>query len=122
MQPAASGGVSCSPRSGGGAPNNAPNNPPTAAPRPPWLQVSIIYALPRLFVGSFTLVLPFFPTGTAERVRQPAPPPPPLPRAQHLPGTQPAQQKHEPHAQLPPVAHMGHPPHTQTLRCWRHRA
>lgn len=31
-------------------------------------QVSIIYALPRLFVGSFTLVLPFFPTGTAERV------------------------------------------------------
>jgi hypothetical protein len=32
-------------------------------------QISIIYALPRLFVGSFTLVLPFFPTGTAERVR-----------------------------------------------------
>lgn len=31
-------------------------------------QISIIYALPRLFVGSFTLVLPFFPTGTAERV------------------------------------------------------
>lgn len=31
-------------------------------------QLSIIYALPRLFVGSFTLVLPFFPTGTAERV------------------------------------------------------
>ena len=32
-------------------------------------QVSIIYQLPRLFVGSFTLVLPFFPTGTLERVR-----------------------------------------------------
>jgi hypothetical protein len=33
-------------------------------------QISIIYALPRLFIGSFTLVLPFFPTGTAERVGQ----------------------------------------------------
>lgn len=33
-------------------------------------QISIIYALPRLFIGSFTLVLPFFPTGTAERVRR----------------------------------------------------
>ena len=32
-------------------------------------QISIIYQLPRLFVGSFTLVLPYFPTGTAERVR-----------------------------------------------------
>ena len=31
-------------------------------------QMSVIYALPRLFVGSFTLVLPFFPTGTLERV------------------------------------------------------
>lgn len=31
-------------------------------------QISIIYQLPRLFVGSFTLVLPYFPTGTAERV------------------------------------------------------
>lgn len=31
-------------------------------------QISVIYALPRLFVGSFTLVLPFFPTGTMERV------------------------------------------------------
>lgn len=31
-------------------------------------QISIIYSLPRLFVGSFTLVLPYFPTGTAERV------------------------------------------------------
>eukprot|EP00887_Chlorella_sp_A99_P001310 scaffold14.g1310.t1 len=30
--------------------------------------ISIIYQLPRLFVGSFTLVLPYFPTGTAERV------------------------------------------------------
>lgn len=33
-------------------------------------QISIIYALPRLFISSFTLVLPFFPTGTAERVRR----------------------------------------------------
>jgi len=31
-------------------------------------QISVIYAFPRLFVGSFTLVLPFFPTGTHERV------------------------------------------------------
>ena len=31
-------------------------------------QLSIIYSLPRMFVGSFTLVLPFFPTGTAERI------------------------------------------------------
>jgi hypothetical protein len=32
-------------------------------------QISVIYQLPRMFVGSFTLVLPYFPTGTAERVR-----------------------------------------------------
>lgn len=31
-------------------------------------QLSVIYQLPRMFVGSFTLVLPYFPTGTAERV------------------------------------------------------
>ncbi|GAB2280501.1 ribose phosphate diphosphokinase subunit prs3 [Dionaea muscipula] len=31
-------------------------------------QLSIIYALPKLFVASFTLVLPFFPTGTFERM------------------------------------------------------
>lgn len=31
-------------------------------------QISVIYALPRLFISSFTLVLPFFPTGTLERV------------------------------------------------------
>lgn len=31
-------------------------------------QLSIIYQLPRMFVGSFTVVLPYFPTGTAERV------------------------------------------------------
>lgn len=31
-------------------------------------QLSIIYALPRMFVASFTLVLPFFPTGTLERM------------------------------------------------------
>eukprot|EP00884_Botryococcus_braunii_P022639 jgi/Botrbrau1/9059/Bobra.0376s0033.1 len=30
-------------------------------------QLSVIYQLPRMFVGSFTLVLPYFPTGTAER-------------------------------------------------------
>lgn len=30
--------------------------------------MSIIYALPRMFVSSFTLVLPFFPTGTSERM------------------------------------------------------
>ena len=39
-------------------------------------QISIIYALPRLFVGSFTLVLPFFPTGTMERVSGWLPPGP----------------------------------------------
>ena len=33
-------------------------------------QLSVIYQLPRMFVGSFTLVLPYFPTGTAERVRK----------------------------------------------------
>jgi hypothetical protein len=37
-------------------------------------QLSIIYQLPRMFVGSFTLVLPYFPTGTAERVRLSLPP------------------------------------------------
>ena len=31
-------------------------------------QLSVIYQLPRMFIGSFTLVLPYFPTGTAERV------------------------------------------------------
>ena len=31
-------------------------------------QLSVCYSLPRLFVKSFTLVLPFFPTGTMERV------------------------------------------------------
>ncbi|XP_021901333.1 ribose-phosphate pyrophosphokinase 4 isoform X4 [Carica papaya] len=31
-------------------------------------QLSIIYALPKLFISSFTLVLPFFPTGTFERM------------------------------------------------------
>ena len=31
-------------------------------------QLSVIMQLPRMFVKSFTLVLPFFPTGTAERV------------------------------------------------------
>lgn len=28
----------------------------------------MIYALPKLFIASFTLVLPFFPTGTSERM------------------------------------------------------
>ena len=34
-------------------------------------QLSIIYQMPRMFVSSFTLVLPYFPTGTAERVLAP---------------------------------------------------
>ncbi|KAL2543270.1 Ribose-phosphate pyrophosphokinase 3 [Abeliophyllum distichum] len=33
-------------------------------------QLSVIYALPKLFVSSFTLVLPFFPTGTYERMEE----------------------------------------------------
>ncbi|KAE8734712.1 Ribose-phosphate pyrophosphokinase 4 [Hibiscus syriacus] len=33
-------------------------------------QLSVIYNLPRLFVASFTLVLPFFPTGTFERMEE----------------------------------------------------
>lgn len=31
-------------------------------------QLSVSYALPKLFTSSFTLVLPFFPTGTSERM------------------------------------------------------
>ncbi|KAK9934615.1 hypothetical protein M0R45_021752 [Rubus argutus] len=31
-------------------------------------QLSVMYALPKLFIASFTLVLPFFPTGTSERM------------------------------------------------------
>jgi phosphoribosylpyrophosphate synthetase len=33
-------------------------------------QLSVIYALPRLFAASFTLVLPFFPTGSFERMEE----------------------------------------------------
>ncbi|KAK9104376.1 hypothetical protein Scep_021220 [Stephania cephalantha] len=33
-------------------------------------QLSVIYALPKLFISSFTLVLPFFPTGTSERIEE----------------------------------------------------
>ncbi|XP_022850006.1 ribose-phosphate pyrophosphokinase 4 isoform X1 [Olea europaea var. sylvestris] len=33
-------------------------------------QLSVIYALPRLFTASFTLVLPFFPTGSFERMEE----------------------------------------------------
>ncbi|KAK9145053.1 hypothetical protein Sjap_004956 [Stephania japonica] len=33
-------------------------------------QLSIIFALPRLFVALFTLVLPFFPTGSFERMEE----------------------------------------------------
>ncbi|KAK9153230.1 hypothetical protein Sjap_000710 [Stephania japonica] len=33
-------------------------------------QLSIMFALPRLFVASFTLVLPFFPTGSFERMEE----------------------------------------------------
>ncbi|EFJ16270.1 hypothetical protein SELMODRAFT_268420 [Selaginella moellendorffii] len=31
-------------------------------------QLSVIYALPRMFIASFTVVVPFFPTGTSERM------------------------------------------------------
>ncbi|NP_001144250.2 Ribose-phosphate pyrophosphokinase 3, chloroplastic [Zea mays] len=31
-------------------------------------QLSVIYNLPKLFISSFTLILPFFPTGTSERM------------------------------------------------------
>ena len=33
-------------------------------------QISIIYSLPKMFVASFTLILPFFPTGTSELVER----------------------------------------------------
>lgn len=33
-------------------------------------QLSVIYALPMLFAASFTVVLPFFPTGSFERVEE----------------------------------------------------
>ncbi|KAI3970445.1 hypothetical protein MKX01_024092 [Papaver californicum] len=33
-------------------------------------QLSVIYALPKLFISLFTLLLPFFPTGTSERVEE----------------------------------------------------
>ncbi|PIA41424.1 hypothetical protein AQUCO_02200085v1 [Aquilegia coerulea] len=33
-------------------------------------QLSVIFALPRLFAASFTLVLPFFPTGSFERMEE----------------------------------------------------
>ncbi|KAI7757394.1 hypothetical protein M8C21_001923 [Ambrosia artemisiifolia] len=33
-------------------------------------QLSVIFALPRLFVASFTLVLPFFQTGSFERMEE----------------------------------------------------
>ncbi|KAM0872068.1 hypothetical protein ACQ4PT_038970 [Festuca glaucescens] len=33
-------------------------------------QISAIFALPKLFIASFTLVLPFFPTGSFERVEE----------------------------------------------------
>lgn len=33
-------------------------------------QLSVIFALPKLFIASFTLVLPFFPTGTFERIEE----------------------------------------------------
>lgn len=37
-------------------------------PREIFEQLAVIMALPRMFIASFTLVLPFFPTGTAERI------------------------------------------------------
>lgn len=33
-------------------------------------QLSVIFALPKLFIASFTLVLPFFPTGSFERMEE----------------------------------------------------
>lgn len=39
-----------------------------SSPKVIFEQLSIIYALPRLFISSFTLILPFFPTGTSERM------------------------------------------------------
>ncbi|KAF5952524.1 hypothetical protein HYC85_010468 [Camellia sinensis] len=33
-------------------------------------QLFVIYALPNLFVSSLTLILPFFPTGTSERMEE----------------------------------------------------
>ncbi|URE35083.1 Phosphoribosyl transferase domain [Musa troglodytarum] len=33
-------------------------------------QISAIFALPKLFISSFTLVLPFFPTGSFERMEE----------------------------------------------------
>lgn len=41
------------------------NNPQTI-----FEQISVIYSLPKMFIASFTLILPFFPTGTAERVEK----------------------------------------------------
>ena len=41
------------------------NNPDTI-----FEQISVIYSLPKMFIASFTLILPFFPTGTAERVER----------------------------------------------------
>ncbi|XP_039142778.1 ribose-phosphate pyrophosphokinase 4-like [Dioscorea cayenensis subsp. rotundata] len=39
-----------------------------SSPKVLFEQFSIIYALPRLFISSFTVILPFFPTGTYERM------------------------------------------------------
>uniref|UniRef100_A0A1D1XSN5 ribose-phosphate diphosphokinase n=1 Tax=Anthurium amnicola TaxID=1678845 RepID=A0A1D1XSN5_9ARAE len=41
-----------------------------SSPRVIFEQLSVIYALPRLFIASFTVVLPFFPTGTSERMEE----------------------------------------------------
>ncbi|KAH9320812.1 hypothetical protein KI387_015451, partial [Taxus chinensis] len=41
-----------------------------SSPRVIFEQISIIYTLPRMFVSSFTLVLPFFPTGSYERMEE----------------------------------------------------
>jgi len=37
-------------------------------PRTIFEQLSVMYAIPRMYVASFTVVLPFFPTGTLERM------------------------------------------------------
>ena len=55
----------------GGRPGPAPAGPGAGGIHDPSVvfeQLTIIFALPRMFVGSFTLVLPFFPTGTSERI------------------------------------------------------
>ena len=41
---------------------------PFSSPRVIFEQLSVSYAFPKLFISSFTLVLPFFPTGPSKRM------------------------------------------------------